>query len=458
MNKKRVLALMMSGMMLFSLAGCGSSSSTDSSAADSTPAAEETTEDAAEESTDKSPVLDTVADDESGTVSGDYTPEDGATIEVFTIKEEIVEVVDNIIKEFEAQYPQVKVNHTYGEDGETVLKTRLASNDIPDVMQVMPAGVEYKEYYDAGYVTDVTNEAFEQNIGQNLLDLTEYKDIQFCMPMTVSTYGVYYRKDLFEAAGITSAPTTFDEFKEDLQKLQDSGIKTPIAFPFKGDAPQLTERLMGELNPDCPNDFQAIADGTKDIADSETLNTFADFLDTIKPYATEDALGMDRDAALQDLVNGDSAIMFNGSWLLSQFLTANPDIDIAYCALPSPLLDSPKVAVNVDTAWSIGTSTKYPEACKAFLDFLSQTDIAQEYYEVDGNINYVKGVKYDKEQLMDVYNTVMSGAAFSTVGNQWPTWDLRADLAAAAQGYYGDGDREAFFDAAAEYIDFYYHR
>lgn len=455
MNKKRVMALVMSGMMLFSMAGCGSSG--DNAAAESKPAAG-ATEEAAEESTEKAPVLDTVAEDESGTVSGEYTPEDGAEIEVFTIKEEIVEVIDNIIAEYTAKYPQVKVHHTYGEDGETVLKTRLASNDIPDVMQVMPAGVEYKQFYDAGYLMDVTDEAFQQNIGQNLLALTEYNDIQFCMPMTVSTYAVYYRKDLFEAAGITSEPTTFDEFKEDLQKLQDSGIKRPIAFPFKGDANQLTERLMGELNPDCAKDFQAIADGTKDIADSESLNTFADFLDTIKPYATEDALGMDRDAALQDIVNGDSAIMFNGSWLLSQFLTANPDLDIAYFALPSPILDSPQVAVNVDTAWSIGTSTKYPEACKAFLDFLSQSDIAQEYYEVDGNISYVKGVKYDKEQLMDVYDTVMSGSAFSTVGNQWPTWDLRGDLAAAAQGYYGDGDREAFLDACAEYIDFYYHR
>ena len=123
MNKKRVMALVMSGMMLFSMAGCGSSG--DNAAAESKPAAE-ATEEAAEESTEKAPVLDTVAEDESGTVSGEYTPEDGAVIEVFTIKEEIVEVIDNIIDEFTAKYPQVKVNHTYGEDGETVLKTRLA--------------------------------------------------------------------------------------------------------------------------------------------------------------------------------------------------------------------------------------------------------------------------------------------------------------------------------------------
>ena len=106
MNKKRVMALVMSGMMLFSMAGCGSSG--DNAAAESKPAAE-ATEEAAEESTEKAPVLDTVADDESGTVSGEYTPEDGAVIEVFTIKEEIVEVIDNIIAEYTAKYPQVKV-------------------------------------------------------------------------------------------------------------------------------------------------------------------------------------------------------------------------------------------------------------------------------------------------------------------------------------------------------------
>ena len=77
MNKKRVMALVMSGMMLFSMAGCGSSG--DNAAAESKPAAE-ATEEAAEESTEKAPVLDTVAEDESGTVSCGASPLNGKAI------------------------------------------------------------------------------------------------------------------------------------------------------------------------------------------------------------------------------------------------------------------------------------------------------------------------------------------------------------------------------------------
>ena len=396
--------------------------------------------------------------DGSETVSGNYTPEDGAVIEVFTIKTEVVGVMDEIIELYKAEYPQVTVNHTYGQDGETVLATRIASNDMPTITQVYPFGNNYQAYYDAGYLMDLTNEPFLANLGGNILNLTEYKGIQYCLPMTVSTYGIYYRADLFKAAGIENAPTTYEEFLADLELLKASGIEAPVAFPYKGDANQLTERIMGSLNPDCPADFQAVADGEKEISASDTINAFAKFLDDIKPYATPDALGMDRDSALQDVVNGTSALMFNGSWLLSQFLTADPDIDIAYCAIPSPLVEPAKTAVNCDSAWSISATTEYPEAAKAFVEFLSTTPIAQKYYEVDGNINYVKGVAYDKVQLMSLYDNVMGGNAFNTVGNLWPTWDLRADLAAASQGYYDDGDIEAYYEACAEYIDFYYHR
>lgn len=396
--------------------------------------------------------------DGSATVAGNYTPEDGAVIEVFTIKTEVVDVMSKIIAQYMEKYPQVTVNHTYGQDGETVLATRIAANDMPDITQVYPFGNNYQAYYDAGFLMDVTNESFLQNIGGNILSLTEYKGIQYCLPMTVSTYGIYYRADLFKAAGIETAPASYAEFLEDLKLLKDSGIEAPVAFPYKGDANQLTERIMGSLNPNCPADFQAVADGTKDISESDTINAFANFLDDIKPYATADALGMDRDSALQDVVNGKSALMFNGSWLLSQFLTADPDIDIAYCAIPSPIVDVAQTAVNCDSAWSINASTKYPEAAKAFIDFLSQTEIAQQYYEVDGNINYIKGVKYDKAQLMTLYDNVMAGNAFNTVGNLWPTWDLRADLAAASQGYYDDADRDAYFEACKEWIDFYYKR
>ena len=304
---------------------------------------------------------------------------------------------------------------------------------------------------------DLTNESFIQNVDPSLLAMTEYNGVQFCLPETVSTYGIYYRKDIFEQCGITQSPQTYDEFINDLKILQDAGYDTPVAFDFKENAKQITERVIGAIDPNCNESFKKVASGEMDIADCKAITAFAQFLSDIAPYRTKDALGMDRDSALSDVVNGKSVLMFNGSWLLSQFLDADPDIALGYCPIPSPLYEGLKVPVNVDTAYAIGADTKYPEACKAFVDYLSQTEVAQKYYEVDGNINMIKGVSYDKEQLMDCYNVVMNGGGFITVGNTWPTWDLRTDLAAAAQGYVGDEDIDEFEEACQEAIDTYYN-
>ena len=471
MKGKKYLAMALASAMTVAVVGCGSSTgdsggtaSTDAAvqsneSAETTEAAsEESTETSAASSTESSSSLNVANSDTTGTtIEGNYTPEDGATIELFTLKQEVVGVMDEIIADFEKKYPGVTVTQTAVSDAETVLATRLAANDIPDVMQVMPAGRDYQEDYDAGYFMDLTNESFIQNVDPSLLAMTEYNGVQFCLPETVSTYGIYYRKDIFEQCGITQSPQTYGEFINDLKILQDAGYDTPVAFDFKENAKQITERVIGAIDPNCNESFKKVASGDMDIADCKAITAYAQFLSDIAPYRTKDALGMDRDSALSDVVNGKSVLMFNGSWLLSQFLDADPDIALGYCPIPSPLYEGLKVPVNVDTAYAIGADTKYPEACKAFVDYLSQTEVAQKYYEVDGNINMIKGVSYDKEQLMDCYNVVMNGGGFITVGNTWPTWDLRTDLAAAAQGYVGDEDIDEFEEACQEAIDTYYN-
>lgn len=462
---KKALAVSLSCAMVIALAACGETDNTGAGDAASSAPQESTsaaaTQAAAAEATTTAAAATSAAASAASSgsaVSGNYTPEAGAKIELFTCKTEVVGVLNDIIADFEKKYPDVTVTQTAVEDAETVLASRMASNDIPDVMQVYPTDNHYTGYYDAGYLKDLTKEPFLQNVDQSLLDLTEYKGIQFCLPETVSTYGMYYRKDLFEKAGITAAPATYEEFLDDCKKLQASGIDRPIAFQFKDDCNQLTERLLGCIDPNIAESMQQVADGKIKIGDCKGLVTYAKLLSDIKPYATEDCLGMDRDSAVSDIVNGKSAIMFNGSWLLSQFLTGDPNLDIGYCAIPSPLGTKLMVPVNVDTSYAIGSDTQYPQACLAFVDYLSQPEVAEKYYQVDGNINMIKGVSYDKKQLMDVYNLVMQGDSFGTIGNNWPTWDIRADIAAAAQGYMDDEDLDTYLSACQDAIDTYYNQ
>ena len=54
----------------------------------------------------------------------------------------------------------------------------------------------------------------------------------YSVQQSVLPGGIWYSKDLFEKAGITETPKTWDEFKTVVQKLKDAGI-TPIAVGGK---------------------------------------------------------------------------------------------------------------------------------------------------------------------------------------------------------------------------------
>ncbi len=54
-------------------------------------------------------------------------------------------------------------------------------------------------------------------------------DEQYGIPFDLGMVGFWYNKDLFEQAGITEPPATWDEFLEDVGMLKDAGI-TPLAL------------------------------------------------------------------------------------------------------------------------------------------------------------------------------------------------------------------------------------
>ena len=44
-------------------------------------------------------------------------------------------------------------------------------------------------------------------------------DTLYAIPFQISTYMMYYNKDLFEQAGIEEVPTTFDQWTEAAEKI-----------------------------------------------------------------------------------------------------------------------------------------------------------------------------------------------------------------------------------------------
>ena len=367
-------------------------------------------------------------------------------LEFYSLKPETVSVMEEIIADFMALNPEIKIALTSVSDSGTVLLTRIATNEMPDILNVYPAEDKYKAMFDDELMVDLTDQAFMANVSDAMLEMAAYNGRQYALPMTLSSYGIYIRTDIFEQLGIQE-PTTYAALLEACKTLQANGYDA-FALPNKdvGNVAQRLERTIGVLNHTSNEEFKKIASGELDVADSQTIRGFAQMCLDIAQYSTPDSLGLDYESAVADIVNGKAAMMISGTWMLSTMQAANPDIAVKLIPIPSPLSDELSVPVNIDTSFAVSSSCKYPEQALKFIEYLSRTEVAQKYYEVDGNVNMIKGVTYDKAQHMYMKELMDQGDMFLTQVNFWPT-GLREEMRAPGQQLYVDGDIDAFAEA-----------
>jgi ABC-type glycerol-3-phosphate transport system substrate-binding protein len=110
----------------------------------------------------------------------------------------------------------------------TRVPAALQSGDAPDIFQAWGGG-EMVQQVAAGYLLNLSDLIPDTiaEMGGGVAPWT-VDGVAYGVPYTFGVEGIWYRKSLFEQAGITSEPKTFDELSADVQKLKDAGI-VPIA-------------------------------------------------------------------------------------------------------------------------------------------------------------------------------------------------------------------------------------
>lgn len=432
MKKKAVFAWLLAAAMVGSMVGCGggdSGSSAPAPAADNNAAAP-------------------AADNNAAAPAADNNAAGGDAVEVefYLLKPECETVMNELIDKFNAANPGIKVYQTAVADAGTVLQTRLSTDEMPDTLNTYPAEDKYKSMFDDDRMVELTDQPFMSNVQDTMLEMSAYNGKQYALPMTLSSYGIYYRTDIFEEKGIKE-PTTYDELIDACKTLHDAGIDA-FALPNKdaGNCAQRMERLTGVLNHNSNEEFKKIKSGEMKVEDSECIRKFAEMFVEIAQYSTPDSLGLDYESAVADLVNGKAAMMISGTWMLSTMQSSNPDIAIKLIPFPDPLGKPASVPVNIDTSFSVSADSKYQAEGLKFLEFLSQTENAQTYYNVDGNVNMIKGVVFDKTQHQMMKDLMDKGDMFLTQVNFWPT-GLREAVRPASQQIFVDNDVDAYVQA-----------
>lgn len=137
-------------------------------------------------------------------------------------------------KAYRAVHPDVtiKIQSVQNEDLDGKLQNALNSNSAPDVF-LQRGGGKMQAMVEAGQIQALElTDTDRANVGEAALEGVSLDGKVYAMPLDTQPEGIYYSKDLFKKAGITSTPTTMDGLKDAVAKLK--AIKTaPIAVGAK---------------------------------------------------------------------------------------------------------------------------------------------------------------------------------------------------------------------------------
>lgn len=380
MKLRKVLTLGMAAVMTVSLAACGSGgsvSTTDTQqTADETPAADAGTETGSGE---------TAAADASGvptysqiTVGEDYTNLT-ATIKWIHHKTDREEdgTIARMIGQFNYTYPNITVETEgitdYAEDS----LLRLSTGDWGDIMFI-PA-VDKAELSTYFQPLD-TLENMSKEI--NFADAWEFGGTSYGVPYMANAQGVLYNKAVFEAAGITTLPTTPTEFLEDLQKIKDNTDAIPLYTNYAaGWTMGAWDAYVGCVsNGDDTYLNQKFAHTAEPFADpgddTGIYNLYRILYEAVANGLTEeDYTTTDWEGCKAMLNNGEIGAMVLGSWAYQQMVDAGEHgDDVGYMPFPMTVGGTQYVLAGGDYNYAINvnSSDENKTAAMVFIKWMTE--------------------------------------------------------------------------------------
>lgn len=207
------------------------------------------------------------------------------------------------------------------------MKLLLQSNDMPDIgmppLGLLDLAVESGKAVDLTPYLDADPE-FKEQFNPASLEVSTFDGKVHGLPSFRSMMGYYYNIELFEEAGITEPAATWDELFTHFEKLKEANI-TPVSMDT-AETGWLTSlwfnAMIGSSGPD-GSEFMNTYFPT-DFNKPYIVDSLAKIQTMLKEYTTKDAVGAKYDTAAMHFLNGDTAMIANGPWMIGDF--SDPDM------------------------------------------------------------------------------------------------------------------------------------
>lgn len=392
---KRLLAVLLTALMVLSLVGCGTSS--DSNKNDTTAAAN-------------------TAAASTAAASTEQVKKDPVTITIWHLwaeDQEPTSIQQRLLKwaqKFNAENTDNITVQVSGSKKADAILTAISAGSTPDIFQNYWNNNSL--WADKGALLDLTN-YINNDAAFNKADFlsgawgqSTYKNKIYSVPFVATSAELYYRKDLLKAGGFDKAPTTLEELTAmaiALTKFDDKGNITQMGFV-----------------PDYPwldNVLWPVAAGAKWIDEATNKITFntpemqkayqfqVDIYNKIgydKVMKFKDGFG--KGATAEDpLLTGKIAMMHRAEGIIGPLEQYGANVAWDVAPVPTANGGTPFLATNV---FNINAKTKNADAAWKALASMTSTDQMKDYAQ--GAFN--KGQLWSRKSALESVNSLSSAS------------------------------------------------
>ena len=294
---------------------------------------------------------------------------------------------EDIVAKFQAANPDIEVvlNTTEHEAFKTAIRTILAADKGPDVATWF-AGNRMAGFVSDGLFADISDvwasEGWDSSMASTMPSVT-FNGKQYAVPYSYYQWGIYYRKDIYEANGI-SIPKTYDEFLDNCKKLKAKGIASvAIGTKYLWTAASWFDYINMRTN---GLDYHInLMLGKTKYTDQGVVNTFKNWARAIDAGCfMDDHQNYSWQEAQPPLINGEAASYLIGNFIVNnlpeetqaqldfyQFPPIDPSLELGEDA-PTEIIFMPANAQNVENGKKFMAFFAQPENLTAMNNVLGQ--------------------------------------------------------------------------------------
>lgn len=283
-----------------------------------------------------------------------------------------------VLNAFKKENPDIDVvvNVVDHESYKIQIRTWLPNNP-PDIATWF-AGNRARYFVEKGLIEPI-DDVWAKNASQFGAGTTaaiSFNNHAYLMPVTYYHWGFYYRKDLFQKAGVATPPKTWNEFVAAIKKLKTAGL-TPVTIGTKDGWPAaawfdfLNMRINGFPF------HMALLNGAESYNDDRVKKTMTAWKELLQNGAfPSNAPAMTWQEASAMMWQGKAAMYLMGNFISTEI---PPHLRNEVGFFPFPSYDSKISSAEVapTDVYFIPAKAKNKDTAKKFLAFLAQPSSQQ---------------------------------------------------------------------------------